>query len=463
MNAAAVYDLLVIGAGINGAGIARDAAGRGLKVLLVDRTTSLRDLAVEHQADPRRAALPRVLRVPAGARVAGRARSLPAPGAASRAAARCSCSPTSRTCVPAWMIRAGLFMYDHLSPRVTLPASFGVDLAHSKWGAGLKPGFRKGFVYADARVDDARLCVAVAMSARAHGAEVRTRTRFVTAQARAAASGGRRWPLPTGGTTEVLRQGAGQRHRAVGQGRPRGGRHQEREGERSPRQGQPHHRAARARRGSRLPAAECRQADRVRHPLPGQVFADRHHRCASRGLREAGDLRAGDRLPARRSPTPISPKPLTRADVVSTFSGVRPLYDDGASDPSAITRDYVFKLDTGDAPGGAPVLSIFGGKLTTYRKLGEHALSDLAPYFPAMKPAWTEGETLPGGDLPAGGIVAVGRPKCSASTPACRPSWSAASRAATARWRPRCWVRPRRCPTSARTSATGSPLPRSTT
>jgi glycerol-3-phosphate dehydrogenase len=99
-------------------------------------------------------------------------------------------------------------------------------------------------------------------------------------------------------------------------------------------------------------------------------------------------------------------KPLSRTDVVSTFSGVRPLYDDGASDPSAITRDYVFKLDTGDAPGGAPVLSIFGGKLTTYRKLAEHALRDLAPFFPAMRPAWTEGETLPGGDLPAGGIVA---------------------------------------------------------
>ena len=94
-------------------------------------------------------------------------------------------------------------------------------------------------------------------------------------------------------------------------------------------------------------------------------------------------------------------------------------------------------------PAGAPVLSIFGGKLTTYRKLAEHALHELKPYFPAMRPAWTEGEALPGGDLPARGHRRLGRPRCSAATPGCRPNSCAASRAATARSRPRCWVRPR--------------------
>jgi glycerol-3-phosphate dehydrogenase len=94
-------------------------------------------------------------------------------------------------------------------------------------------------------------------------------------------------------------------------------------------------------------------------------------------------------------------RPLARKDVVWTFSGVRPLYDDGATDPSAITRDYVLKLDTpGNGERGAPLLSVFGGKLTTYRKLAEHVLAELRPFFPAMTPTWTEGAILPGGDLP---------------------------------------------------------------
>jgi glycerol-3-phosphate dehydrogenase len=100
-------------------------------------------------------------------------------------------------------------------------------------------------------------------------------------------------------------------------------------------------------------------------------------------------------------------RPLSAADIVWTFAGVRPLYDDGASDPSAITRDYVFRID--DGAGGAaraPVLSIFGGKLTTYRKLAEHALAELAPYLPGLRPPWTRDALLPGGDLPGGGLAA---------------------------------------------------------
>jgi len=93
-------------------------------------------------------------------------------------------------------------------------------------------------------------------------------------------------------------------------------------------------------------------------------------------------------------------RPLARNDVVWTFSGVRPLYDDGKSDPSSITRDYVLKLDAGVDGAEPPVLSIYGGKLTTYRKLAEAALAMLKPHFPAMGAPWTEGDTLPGGDLP---------------------------------------------------------------
>src|SRR5207244_3434136 len=98
-------------------------------------------------------------------------------------------------------------------------------------------------------------------------------------------------------------------------------------------------------------------------------------------------------------------RPLNRSDVVWTYSGVRPLYDDGSADPSAITRDYVFELDTG-ASGGAPVLSIYGGKITTYRKLAEQALDQIERFLPPLKPRWTERAVLPGGDLPPGGLPA---------------------------------------------------------
>ncbi len=98
-------------------------------------------------------------------------------------------------------------------------------------------------------------------------------------------------------------------------------------------------------------------------------------------------------------------RPLARNDIVWSYSGVRPLYDDGSSDPSEVTRDYVLKVDAlGDAPaaGRAPVVSIYGGKITTFRKLAEAALAELQPFFPAMKGGWTQGATLPGGDLPRG-------------------------------------------------------------
>jgi glycerol-3-phosphate dehydrogenase len=96
-------------------------------------------------------------------------------------------------------------------------------------------------------------------------------------------------------------------------------------------------------------------------------------------------------------------QPLARSDVVWTYSGVRPLYDDGSTDPSSVTRDYVFKLDTDDGRGAA-ALSIYGGKITTYRKLAEHALHELAPFLPQMTPRWTAHAVLPGGDLPPGGL-----------------------------------------------------------
>src|SRR5881397_3225963 len=184
------FDLAIVGGGINGTGIARDAAGRGLKVLLVEQNdlasgTSSASTKLIHgglryleyyefrlvaEALAERELLLRV-----------------APHIIEPLAFVLPHEPHLR---PAWMIRVGLFLYDHLGRRETLPGSFGVDLGQSKWGAGLKPKFRKGFVYADARVDDARLVLHNAMAARDLGADVRVRTRLTAARRDA---GGELW------------------------------------------------------------------------------------------------------------------------------------------------------------------------------------------------------------------------------------------------------------------------------
>jgi glycerol-3-phosphate dehydrogenase len=395
------YDLLVVGAGINGAGIARDAAGRGLRVLVVEKddiaaatsqwstklihgglryleyyefrlvreSLSEREVVLQqapHLVQPLQFVLPH--------------------------------EPHLR---PAWMIRAGLLMYDHLSRRVTLPASFGVDLATSKWGAGLKPRFHKGFVYADARVDDARLVIANEMAARSLGAEVRVRTRLVGAKREGAA-----WraelAAPDGATSEVTA-------RAIAN------------------VGGPWVKVIRDTLGA-TPSKE-----NVRHVKGSHIVVPRVHPEDHAYLLQNADKRIVFVIPFEgkysligTTDVPVTEfeqpeisdrevdyllelanayldRTLTRADIVWTFSGIRPLYDDGQSDPSAITRDYVLKLDGGD--GGAPLLSVYGGKITTYRKLAEHVLDELAPFFPELKPAWTLGVPLPGGDLPAGGLA----------------------------------------------------------
>ena len=404
---ATTYDLAIVGAGINGAGIARDAAGRGLKVLLVEQddiasNTSqwstklihggLRYLEqFEFRLVRESLAEREVLLHCAPHLVAPLAFVLPH-------------EPHLR---PAWMIRVGLFLYDHLGRRETLPGSFGVDLGESKWGAGLKPKFRKGFVYADARVDDARFVLHNAMAARELGAEVRVHTRLTAARREA---GGKHWRVTlaeaSGASTDVTARAL---VNATG----------------------PWVKRVRD-LVSHSPARE-----NVRHVKGSHIVVPRVHEEDHAYILQNADGRIVFMIPFEERYTLIGTtdvpveafetpqitdeevayllelantylaRPLTAADVVWTFAGVRPLYDDGASDPSSITRDYVFRIDAGaaDAPL-APVLSIFGGKLTTYRKLAEHALAELQPFFPEMGPAWTRNALLPGGDLPPGGVAA---------------------------------------------------------
>jgi glycerol-3-phosphate dehydrogenase len=397
------YDLLVIGGGINGTGIARDAAGRGLSVLLVEQD----DLAA-HTSSWSTKLIHGGLRYLehyefrlVGEALAEREVLLRiAPHLIEPLLFVLPHEPHLR---PAWMIRAGLFLYDRLGGRMTLPKSFGVDLRASAYGAGLKPRFRRGFVYADARVDDARLVVANALDARARGAHIRVRTKLAGAQrdngvwrATLASGGGARTDV----TARALVNAAGP---WVGE--------------------------------VLTDLARTPIDAQVRHVKGSHIVVPRVHGEAHAYILQNADNRIVFIIPYQErysligtTDVPVRDfehpaiseeetyylltlantylaRPLASTDVVWTYSGVRPLYDDGTTDPSAVTRDYVLKLDparNGAEGPRAPVLSIFGGKITTYRKLAEAALGDLARFFPAMGPAWTHAAPLPGGDLPQG-------------------------------------------------------------
>ncbi|HVO87358.1 MAG TPA: glycerol-3-phosphate dehydrogenase [Casimicrobiaceae bacterium] len=397
------YDLLVIGGGINGAGIARDAIGRGMSVLLVERgdiasATSQWSTKLIHgglrylehyefrlvsESLAEREVLLRL-----------------APHLVEPLSFVLPHEPHLR---PAWMIRAGLFLYDHIGGRRTLPGSFGVRLDGTPWGAGLKPQFKRGFVYADARVDDARLVLVNAMDARDRGAQIRVRTRLTHAQrqggmwratltashgatqyvdARAIVNAAGPWVKDVLGSIEVPPIEADVRHVK--------GSHIV-----VPRvHDQPH-------------AYLLQNADnRIVFVIP---YQERYSLIGTTDVPvqsyEAPRIDPGEIEYLINLANNYLARPLKRNQVVWTYSGVRPLYDDGSADASAITRDYVVKLDAlpgTSGPGRAPLISIFGGKLTTYRKLAEDVLAQLGPFFPDMGTPWTARDCLPGGDLPRG-------------------------------------------------------------
>ncbi|MEP7207528.1 MAG: glycerol-3-phosphate dehydrogenase [Casimicrobiaceae bacterium] len=404
---APAHDLLIVGAGINGAGIARDAAGRGLKVLVVEQddiasaTSSwstklvhggLRYLEHYEFRLVRESLAEREVLLHAAPHLV-RPLSFVLPH-----------EPHLR---PAWMIRAGLFLYDHLGRREKLPASFAVDLQHSEWGAGLKPRFARGFVYADARVDDARLVVVNLLSARELGADVRTHTRFEGAQRRDGLWHATLVPRE-GGPVEV------QARAIVNAGGPWVKR------VRDTITAAPSRENVRHVQGSHIVVPRVHAEDHayiLQNADQRIVFVIPYHDNYS--LIGTTDLPVDEYEHPRISDGEVDylleianaylAKPLTRAEIVWSYAGVRPLYDDGADDPSAITRDYVLRLDVAPGARSTPSLSIFGGKLTTYRKLAEHALAELAPFFPHMKKSWTATATLPGGDIPGGDLAAFAK------------------------------------------------------
>ena len=413
-----MIDLFIIGGGINGTAIARDAVGRGLSVMLAEQgdlaqaTSSsstklfhggLRYLeffefrlvrealeeretllvAMPHISWPMRFVLP----LSSDMRFEG---TTPAGKLLARVL------PWMKGRRPDWMIRLGLFLYDHLGGRKILPGTRSVDLKRDPAGASLHKRFARAYEYSDCWVEDSRLVALTARDAVQRGAQVLTRTRVTSATREAG-----HWRIETEAGSFLARA-------LVNAGGPwvediirNVTRINSSEG-------------VRLVRGSHIVTKKLFDHDkcyffqgadgRIIFAIPyEQDFTligttDKDHQ-AGQDVRCTDEER--DYLLAFASQ--YFAKPVTAADVVWTYAGVRPLYNDGAASATAATREYVLSLDQ----GGAPLLNVFGGKITTHRRLAEAALGKLAPFFPAAKGDWTARVPLPGGDFPHDKVEAL--------------------------------------------------------
>lgn len=399
-----VYDLAVIGGGINGAGIARDAAGRGAKVILLERGDLARGTSsastklihgglryLEHYefALVRESLIERERLWAIAPHIIWPLRFV---------------LPHQKGIRPAWLVRLGLFLYDHLGGRKRLLPTRSLNLESDPAGKPLKPGFKKAFEYSDCWVDDARMVVLNAMAAAENGAAIRTRSE-VTHLARRNDI----WHLEISGqppvpakaivnaagpavldlldrTDEPLRSSS-EKIRLV--------------------------------RGSHIVVKKmfdtpqayfCQNPDgRIFFAIPyeedftliGTTDADHHG-----GL---DDIKATPEEIAYicQSANSYFRQQITPADVIYSYAGVRPLVDDGSGKPETASRGYHFEVDT-DKSGAAPILSVFGGKITTYRHLAESAVERLSPFLPQLAgPGWTLDKALPGGDFPVDKTAAL--------------------------------------------------------
>lgn len=399
---ASVFDLLVIGGGINGAGIARDAAGRGLKVLLCERddlgqhTSSastklihggLRYLETYEFRLVREALAERERLMRLAPHLIRPLRFV---------------LPHDDGLRPVWLLRLGLFLYDHLAPLRALPPSMWMSFADRNSANPLQERLKRGFAYSDCWVDDSRLVILNARDAAERGATIRSRTSVESAR-----RDGGIWvvtirDMVTGGVetirARILVNAAGPwvgetLTRTLGLG-------------------------ARAKlrlvKGSHIVVPRLydgAQAYILQQPDRRIVFVIPYERDFTLiGTTEV----AFDGAPG---PVSISPeetrylcecvnrsfrRPVSPQDVVWSYSGLRPLFDDAAATSSTVTRDYVLSLD--ESGEGPPALSVFGGKITTYRRLAEQVLARLARFLPNLAPRWTDRFALPGGDFGAIGF-----------------------------------------------------------
>ncbi|MDE3735418.1 MULTISPECIES: glycerol-3-phosphate dehydrogenase [Pseudomonas] len=389
---AEVYDLAVVGGGINGVGIAADAAGRGLSVFLCEKD----DLA-QHTSSASSKLIHgglrylehyefRLVREALAEREVLLAK---APHIVKPLRFILPHRPHLR---PAWMIRAGLFLYDHLGKRKHLPASRGL-----RFGAGspMKAEITHGFEYSDCWVDDARLVVLNAMAARERGAHVHTRTRCVSARRSKGL-----WHIHlerADGSLLSIRARA-----LVNAAGPWVARFIEQDLKQSTPYG------IRLIQGSHIIVPRLHDGEQAyilqnedRRIVFAIPYLERFTLIGTTDREYHGD-------PASVAITPEETRyllevvnrhfkrQLSEQDILHSYAGVRPLCDDESADPSAVTRDYTLALSA--HPGDAPLLSVFGGKLTTYRRLAEAALEQLTPWFPLAKGAWTATAPLPGGE-----------------------------------------------------------------
>ena len=417
-------DLLIIGGGINGCGIARDAVGRGLKVVLcekgdlagatssastklfhgglryleyfefrlvrealIERETLLR--AMPHISWPMRFVLPyhKDMRFENDTPTS-KLLSLVMPWMKGRR--------------PAWLIRLGLFLYDHLGGRKILPATSTLSLTGTREGAPLQDRFAKAYEYSDCWVEDSRLVVLNARDAEARGARILTGSEVISASVE---DGIWHVKVRTGEDTQTLRakmlvNAAGPWVGDIIHGKLRLNSREN----------------VRLVRGSHIVTRALYDHDkcyffqgtdgRIIFAIPyeqdftliGTTDAE-HDDPAKKPVCTEGER---DYLCAFASQ--YFKRPVTAEDVVWSYSGVRPLYDDGASSATAATRDYTVKIDSS---AGAPVLNIFGGKITTYRRLAEAALEKIGTVLPLAKDKWTAGVALPGGDFAHDGVTAL--------------------------------------------------------
>lgn len=398
-------DLLIVGGGINGTGIARDAAGRGLKVLLAEQrdlasaTSSastklihggLRYLEYYEFRLVREALSEREVLLESAPHIIWPLRFV---------------LPHEKSLRPAWMIRIGLFLYDHLGGRKRLPASCRVNLAKGPLQSGLKADYKTGFAYSDCWVNDARLVALNALDACERGVEVLTRSPVLSAR-----RNGNGWLVEIGGEAMIGNQPRRVHARAlVNATGPWAGQFIDRQLG-SKREGQ-----LKLIKGSHIIVPRLYAGDHA-------FILQNHDRRIVFTIPYEGrfTLVGTTDVPYEGDPAQVAiskdevdylcdvvnrhfARHISPTDVVWTYAGVRPLFDaEGSESASAISRDYVLDLE-GDGDGGesGPILlNIFGGKITTYRRLAEHALQKLRPFFPKAGGDWTTTAHLPGGDIP---------------------------------------------------------------
>ncbi|MBD8689829.1 MULTISPECIES: glycerol-3-phosphate dehydrogenase [unclassified Rhizobium] len=397
MSEPETLDIFVIGGGINGAGIARDAAGRGLKVALCEKddlaqgTSSrsgklvhggLRYLEYYEFRLVREALIEREVLLNAAPHIIWPLRFvLPH-------------SPQDR---PAWLVRLGLFLYDHLGGRKKLPGTRTLNLLRDPEGAPILDQYPRGFEYSDCWVDDARLVILNAVGAAEKGATILTRTSAVSARREDGI-----WKIITQNSVTGEERKFRARcivncagpwvsdiiNRVAGSNSSRN---------------------VRLVKGSHIIVPKFWAGSNAYlvqnhdkrvifiNPYEGDKALIGTTDIAYEGRAEDVSADEGEIDYLLKAVNRYFKEKLRRQDVLHSFSGVRPLFDDGKGNPSAVTRDYVFDLEE---TGGAPLLNIFGGKITTFRELAERGMHQLKNIFPTMGEDWTEKAPLPGGDMP---------------------------------------------------------------